>query len=200
MLFTKLEVTLAWYWSYSYLRFYEPRRRTWRSIRLIDFFHSPLFFNKTVEIQLYLLRAATSFSTSAPVVESLKDFFRVLIFNPIRSSLSLEIRSIPPEQKRFPLGRLIPIWLIYGSNPPPPQPLSKEKPPIPTKHLREILCFNFAVETTYRHMELSWEQRSRWFCKHVITNQQKLFSTRSSTRVTHQVLGKASLKGKRSGF
>ena len=49
-------------------------------------------------------------------------------------------------------------------------------------------------------MELSWEQRRLWFCKHVITNQQKLFSTRSSTRVTHQVVGKASLKGKRSGF
>ena len=43
VLFTKLEVTLAGYWLYSYLRFYEPRRSTWRSIKSIYFFHSPLF-------------------------------------------------------------------------------------------------------------------------------------------------------------
>ena len=29
---------------------------------------------------------------------------------------------ISPGQKPFPLGRHIPIWLIYGSNPPPPTP------------------------------------------------------------------------------
>ena len=71
------------------------------------------------------------------LLKALGIFFRVLIFSAIRSSLSLEIRSIPPEQKLFPLGRHIPIWLIYGSNPLPP--LSEEKPPLPTKYLREIL-------------------------------------------------------------
>ena len=35
-----------------------------------------------------------------------------LIFSPIRTSLCLEIRSIPPGQKPFPLGRHIPIWLM----------------------------------------------------------------------------------------
>ena len=60
-----------------------------------------------------------------------------VIFSPIRSSrLCLEIRSIPPGQKPFPLARHIPIWLIYGSNRPPS---SGKKAPTPTKYLREIV-------------------------------------------------------------
>ena len=58
-------------------------------------------------------------------VGSPRDFFRVLIFGAIRSSLSLEIRSIPPGQKLFPLERHIPIWLIYGSKLPSPVPGGK---------------------------------------------------------------------------
>ena len=146
MLFTKLEITLAGYWSYSYLRFYEPRRSTWRSIKSIYFFHSPLFsirpsrsssicygqpscFRRS-RLRFFRLRnSAWDFlgvnfilvkEFCAGFVESPRDFFRVLIFSAIRSSLSLEIRSTPPGQKLFPLGRHIPIWLIYGSNPPTP--------------------------------------------------------------------------------
>ena len=148
MLFTKLEVTLAGYWSYSYLRFYEPRRSTWRSIKSMYFFHSPLFSTRPSRSSsicygqpycfrrspLRFLRLRNSawdflgvnfiFVTEFCVgfVESPRDFFRVLIFSAMRSSQSLEMRSIPPEQKLFPLGRHIPIWLIYRSKPSPPPP------------------------------------------------------------------------------
>ena len=147
MLFTKFEVTLAGYWSYSYLRFYEPRRSVWRSIKSIYFFHSPLFsirpsrsssicygqpscFRRSPLRFLRLRNSAWDFlgvnfilikEFCVGFVESPRDFFRVLIFSTIRSSLSLEIRSIPPGQKPFPLGRHILIWLVYGSKPPPPR-------------------------------------------------------------------------------
>ena len=54
------------------------------------------------------------------LLKALGIFFGVLIFSAIRSFPSLEIRSIPAGQKPFPLGRHIPIWLIYRSKPPPP--------------------------------------------------------------------------------
>ena len=63
------------------------------------------------------------------LLKALGIFFRVLIFSAIRSSPSLEIRSTPPGQKLFPLGRHIPIWLIYGSNPPPHPPPPRGKTP-----------------------------------------------------------------------
>ena len=146
MLFTKLEVTLAGYWLYSYLRFYEPRRSTWRSIKSIYFFHSPLFSTRPSRFSSICYGQPSCFRRSplrffrlrnsawdflgvnfilvkefcVGFVESPRDFFRVLIFSAIRSSLSLEIRSIPAGQKLFPLGRHIPIWLIYRSKPHPP--------------------------------------------------------------------------------
>ena len=133
------------------MRFYEPRRSTWRSIKSIYFFHNPLFSTRLSRFSSIFYGQPSCFRRSplkflrlrnsawdflgvnfilvkkfcVGFVESPSDFFRVLIFRAIRSSLSLEIRSIPPGQKPFPLGRHIPIWLIYGSNPSPPPPRGK---------------------------------------------------------------------------
>ena len=165
MLFTKLEVTLGGYWSYSYLRFYEPRRSTWRSIKSIYFFHSPLFSTRPSRFSSICYGQPSCFRRSplrffrlrnsawdflgvnfilikefcGGFVESPRDFFFGFWFlapfdhpRPLKSGVS-------------PLGKNSSLWggtylygLYMGVNPHPP-PLSEEKPPLPTKYLREIL-------------------------------------------------------------